>query len=1063
MPEDASSGSEELGAGAEIKTFLIADVRGYTLFTSERGDEDAAKLAAKFAAIVREEVEGRGGELIELRGDEALTAFSSARQAIRTALELQTRFVEETIADARFPLPVGIGIDAGEAVPVEGGYRGGALNLAARLCGHAGPGETLASQEAVHLARKIEGVRYKDLGAMNFKNVPDPVNVVRVLLEEGDPGDRLVAALPPKPEAKKAPSRKRRTLVLALAVIIVLIAASTPIVAHLRAAAPLLTGNGVQILDEGSGKSVGSVALPATPTGIATGDGFVWVSEGSTGNVVQIDPSEKRVVETIHDVGQEPAGIVFSADAVWVALSGEGKVARIDPSTARIEKVDVGNGPTGVATSAAGVWVTNLIDDSVTLIDPATEKVTHTWTVGSAPVAISADAQGAWVANQADGTVSRILTSGGASSPISIGGGPAGIATAPSGVWVSASLAGTLARIDPSSGQSNQSLQVGQTPSGVTADAGNVWVAVQGGSSIARVDAASGAIDHFALGASPVASSVAGKDLWVIVSASASAHKGGTLNVEIPGAPDSLDPAVAYTYTAWVPLSMTNDGLVAFDRVGGPQGTVLVPDLATSLPTPSDGGKTYSFQLRQGLGYSNGATVRPEDIRRAIERLFDNWDDPTAPPESYYAEIVGARACAADKAAMPVHKRQLAHCHLDSGIVADDEARTVTFHLSSPDPEFLYQLALPWAFAVPQDTPDRLPKNTFIPATGPYKVASYTPAPGGSERSSMVLVRNKKFVEWSHAAQPDGYADIIKITTGSTPQAQVSSVVSGTTDVIGSQPPQTVPTPDQLSSLQTHYPSLVHVSGNVSVRAFALNTKLAPFNDLRVRQALNYAVDRAELVRLFGGAGLYAPACNIIPSDYPGYRPYCPYSAPGVEAASPGADMKKAQELVNASGTRNEMITIWGNVATAPVLPYIRKVLGALGYRTRVHFVAYPVYYDALYPASARVQMSWFGWSADYPAASQFVTFMYACDGGNNLSFFCEPRVEAAIRKAQALQTIDAPAANDAWARAAGLVMDAAPSLTMPSPRLVYVVSSRTGNVEINPQYGILYDQLWVH
>jgi hypothetical protein len=105
---------------APIRTFLIADVRGYTLFTQERGDEAAAKLAAKFAGIVRDVVESRGGTLLELRGDEALCVFGSAREAIRTAVELQERFVEETIDSPELPLTVGIGLDAGEAVPGRG-------------------------------------------------------------------------------------------------------------------------------------------------------------------------------------------------------------------------------------------------------------------------------------------------------------------------------------------------------------------------------------------------------------------------------------------------------------------------------------------------------------------------------------------------------------------------------------------------------------------------------------------------------------------------------------------------------------------------------------------------------------------------------------------------------------------------------------------------------------------------------------------------------------------------------------------------------------------------------
>ncbi len=176
---------------AQIRTFLIADVRGYTVFTQERGDEAAARLATKFAAIAREVLESRGGTVVELRGDEALVVFDSARQAIRASIDLQRRFVDETVADPALPLPVGIGLDAGEAVPVDGGFRGGALNLAARLCSIAGPAEILASREVVHLARKVEGVAYVDRGSVRLKGLADPVHVIRLRAEAADAAEDM--------------------------------------------------------------------------------------------------------------------------------------------------------------------------------------------------------------------------------------------------------------------------------------------------------------------------------------------------------------------------------------------------------------------------------------------------------------------------------------------------------------------------------------------------------------------------------------------------------------------------------------------------------------------------------------------------------------------------------------------------------------------------------------------------------------------------------------------------------------------------------------------------------
>jgi DNA-binding NarL/FixJ family response regulator/class 3 adenylate cyclase len=175
-----------------VKAFLIADVRGFTRFTNRRGDEAAAGLAVRFAGIVRGIVGGSNGVVVEFRGDEALAVFDSPRGAIRAAIELQARFEVETFAEpGRMLLPVGIGLDVGEAVAVDEGYRGNALNLAARLCGLAAPGEILASAEAVHLAGRMAGVSYEEKGAMPLKNVDDPVRVIRVVPEGGDPAERF--------------------------------------------------------------------------------------------------------------------------------------------------------------------------------------------------------------------------------------------------------------------------------------------------------------------------------------------------------------------------------------------------------------------------------------------------------------------------------------------------------------------------------------------------------------------------------------------------------------------------------------------------------------------------------------------------------------------------------------------------------------------------------------------------------------------------------------------------------------------------------------------------------
>jgi class 3 adenylate cyclase len=137
--------------------------------------------------------------------DEALCVFRSARQALRAAVELQTRFRERLDGQPAFPLGIGVGLDAGEAVPIEGGYRGGALNLAARLCSIAAAGQILASETVTSLARTLEGVRFADPRPVRLKGLEKPVRVIEVVPE---------AELPPVPEAPSRGAREPRRGVL---------------------------------------------------------------------------------------------------------------------------------------------------------------------------------------------------------------------------------------------------------------------------------------------------------------------------------------------------------------------------------------------------------------------------------------------------------------------------------------------------------------------------------------------------------------------------------------------------------------------------------------------------------------------------------------------------------------------------------------------------------------------------------------------------------------------------------------------------------------------------------
>ncbi len=178
--------SERPALTAAILAFLIADIRGYTSFTQQYGDEAAARLTVDFANLARTTLERWDGQLVEVRGDEVLGVFASARQALRAAQDLHARYEEAARAHGEWPVGIGIGVDVGEAVPVENGYRGAALNRAARLCSLAEPGEVLVSTGVVYVAPQVDGIAYTARGQEQLKGLGASAHSSRGALKHAD-------------------------------------------------------------------------------------------------------------------------------------------------------------------------------------------------------------------------------------------------------------------------------------------------------------------------------------------------------------------------------------------------------------------------------------------------------------------------------------------------------------------------------------------------------------------------------------------------------------------------------------------------------------------------------------------------------------------------------------------------------------------------------------------------------------------------------------------------------------------------------------------------------------
>jgi YVTN family beta-propeller protein len=784
--------------------------------------------------------------------------------------------------------------------------------------------------------------------------------------------------------------------------------------------------------------------LDSAPAALAAGEDAIWVALAEKQSVSRLDPGSLDVRQTI-SVGSAPSALAVGRGAVWVANGLDGTLSRIDPGTNRVvQTIGVGNGPTAVAYGLGSVWVANRSDQTVSRIDPRTGNVLGTLPAGADAAAIAAGEGAVWVADGARGRVVRLDPDDREpATPINVGNGPSALALSAGSVWVANALDSTVSRVDPRSNAVIATVPVGAGPSGLAAAPDGIWVANQHDGTLSRIDPSTNRVDRkLRLGQRPEAMAVSGEGVLVAAGPSAASHRGGTLRLAASTVPSgSVDPLDYGPFTS--ALILTNDGLTGFRRVGGIEGTEVVPDLAASLPLPSDGGRTYTFRVRRGIRYSDGRLVRPTDFRRALRRALVVFRDP-----AYYGAIVGAAACAA----------RPGRCDLTRGIVVDEKEWTITFHLRAPDPDFLFKLALPFAYALPAGTPSRNVGTHPVAATGPYVIAAYKPG------SFVRLVRNPRFHVWSDAAQPAGYPDEIVWRLGVRPAGQVAAVEAGRADVASGGVPAS-----RLAEVETQYASQLRENPLARTTFAFLNTRLRPFSDERVRRAVDYAADRGEFVRAVGGPDRAQPTCQILPPNFPGYRPYCPFTIrPGSAGVWSAPGLARARRLIAASGTRGAKVTVWIPVNRRPEGRVFVTLMRQLGYRARAKHLDEDSYYAGIGDPRRRIQAGLLSWQPDFPGPSNFIAFFFKCPGrdpraNTNPSQFCDRGIDGQIERALNLEATDPAIATSLWSRLDHELVDLAPMVPLLNPKQVDFVSRRVGDYQYNPQWGVLLDRLWVH
>jgi len=456
------------------------------------------------------------------------------------------------------------------------------------------------------------------------------------------------------------------------------------------------------------------------------------------------------------------------------------------------------------------------------------------------------------------------------------------------------------------------------------------------------------------------------------------------------GDTDYMDPGLSYRLESWQLFQNIYEGLVVQKHAGGAASADIVPALASSMPTVNSAGTNYKFTLRKGLKYSNGKPIKASDFPATIARDFKM----NSPGIGFYSNIVGSDAC----------EKNPTSCSSISGIVADDSAGTVEVKLKKPQSDFMYVMSLPFSALVPAGTAAKPLTNPPPPGNGPYYMVSYQP------HKSFTIKRNPFYKKDSIPTVPQGNPDQVVGNITDDLAASAQKVISKSADY----DENLLPT-DRLAQIQKKYGPQVKFFTTPSTYYFFMNQRTPPFNKLQARQAVNYAIDRNQLVKIRGGLGRTTQ--NFLPPTYPQYKKIDVYKL----------DLNKAKQLVQQSGTKGMKVTVYtiGDTEIDKATgEYLQGVLKSIGWNAGIRELAGGTYFTIVGNQATKAQIGFTDWFQDYPYPTDW--FGVLEDGtkitnvhNNNNSNVNIPAVNKEIERLSHLPPAQASSTstNDAWAK----------------------------------------------
>lgn len=855
---------------------------------------------------------------------------------------------------------------------------------------------------------------------------------------------------PPRPAPPVAALRRRRAGALllatggaALAAVVVAAALSESDGSSVDVAP-----NSVAVVALDSNEVVDDVPVGSDPGVVDADPDAVWVVNTGDATVSQLDPESRELAATVAP-STAVSGMAADEKGVWASNVRKGVVARIDPALRRVDRT-VRLGPVAVfgsdvgpvATGAASVWA-GTANGSIARIDPERLTLEDTIIVGNEPSAIAVGEHGVWVADDLDDTVTRIdPATGGVIATIPVGLRPGAIAVGAGSIWVTQPFDDSIARIDPHTNAVADSVAVGKAPAGVTVGAGSVWSANSGDGTVSRIDPGSGEVTAtIATGGSPQSLAVAGDDLWVSVQPSPVSGAGeggdaGTLRIypdsrTVTAGLPATDPALAVAS----PVANATCGLLLnHPDEPFPANEQLQPEIAASMPQVSDGGRAYTYEVRDGFRFSppSGAPVTAAAFRRAIERGLD----PRM--SSFAAKLMG------DIVGFGPYQRGETK-HLEGVTVSGN---SLTIRLTAPSPTLPARLATQLFCAIPPSTPVDPAGIDSIPSAGPYYVES------ASRQRGLVLLRNP-----GYGGERPSTFDEIDVLPRIEPASAIAKIEAGDADVV-----DLVPDEPGTARIEAKYGPGASLgeegtprylpAPNPAVDYLALNNRRPLFSEPQMRRAVNFAIDRKALAPPFPGVG-GQPTDQYIPPGMPGFE--------DVHAYPLGApDLAKAKGLAGAEGGTAVMYTCNTEMCRRSA-EVVRSNLAPLGITVRIRQFPNSVLFSRLIePAKADAPGGWdiaqSAWFADYLDPYDSINVLFEdvpglANGNFNLSGFDDPAFQRRLR-ATAART--GPERYPAYARLdADLTREAAPVAAYASQTTNYFFSDRIGCQLVQAAYGL--------